>query len=401
MKIQRTIPPAAAPIDLKSIVHGLAGIFVGGKYINRLEDELRDYFGVKHVFLVSSGKAALTLILSALKSLCPDKEEVLIPAYTCFSVPSAILKAGLKISLCDTRDMDFNHELLELTVNKNTLCVVPTHLFGIPADMDKINNLRNRHGIFVVEDAAQAMDGKRQFGKLGDVGFFSLGRGKNITCGSGGIIITNSDTISSAIEKEYGSLERPGVGESLRKFLKVLILALFVRPSLYWFPAGLPFLKLGETIFYEDFPVKLLSGMQAGILNGWKGRLEKSARARQKNASYFIEALGLKGFYDCSVPFLRLPFMTESNESRNSILLMSRKKGMGVHRLYPVAVHEIDEIKRLFDGKAFPNANMIADRLLTIPTHEFLSDRDKEEICRLFSGTLDKQHINVDGVIQA
>jgi perosamine synthetase len=47
MKIQRTIPPAAAPIDLKSIVHGLAGIFVGGKYINRLEDELRDYFGVK------------------------------------------------------------------------------------------------------------------------------------------------------------------------------------------------------------------------------------------------------------------------------------------------------------------------------------------------------------------
>ena len=99
MNIQRTIPPAAAPIELKSLLHGLSGIFMGYKYRGKIEGEIKRYFGVKHVFLASSGKAALAVILLALKSLS-NKKEVLISAYTCFSVPSAIVKAGLKVSLC-------------------------------------------------------------------------------------------------------------------------------------------------------------------------------------------------------------------------------------------------------------------------------------------------------------
>jgi len=113
MKIQRTIPPAAAPVDLMSILHGIAGFFMGKRYIKKVESEIKSYFGVNHVFLVSSGKAGLALILQALKSLHPERNEVLIPAYTCFSVPSAIIKAGLKVSLCDIdpSTLDFDYEL--------------------------------------------------------------------------------------------------------------------------------------------------------------------------------------------------------------------------------------------------------------------------------------------------
>ena len=161
MKIRRIIPPAAAPVDLKALFYGVAGFFNEEEYLKRLEREVRDYFNVKHVFLVSSGKAALTVILNALKSLSPERDEVLIPAYTCFSVPSAIKKAGLKVALCDidTKTFDFQQGLLKKAINKKTLCVMPNHLFGIPSDVKGIIDVCKGKGIFVLEDAAQAMGG--------------------------------------------------------------------------------------------------------------------------------------------------------------------------------------------------------------------------------------------------
>src|SRR5207245_5662503 len=91
----------------------------------------------------------------------------------------------------------------------DTLCVVPTHLLGLPSDVERVKDLCEGKGTFVVEDAAQAMGlkhGDHLAGSLGDVSFFSLGRGKNITCGSGGIILTNSDSIAKSIQNEYQQL---------------------------------------------------------------------------------------------------------------------------------------------------------------------------------------------------
>ena len=96
MRIGRTIPPASAPIYWRDMFNGIKGIFRGKKELSRFQDELKEYFGMKHCFLVSSGKASLTLILQALRKMFPDRDEVLIPAYTCYSVPSAIVRAGLK-----------------------------------------------------------------------------------------------------------------------------------------------------------------------------------------------------------------------------------------------------------------------------------------------------------------
>jgi perosamine synthetase len=385
LKIQRTIPPAAAPIDVKNIVYGLAGIFSPQRYLEKMEGELRSHFGVKHVFLASSGKAALTLILSALQSLCPGKKQVLIPAYTCFSVPSAIVKAGLEVSLCDIDDktLDFDYRLLEETVNENTLCVVPSHLFGIPSDMDRIKSICERRGAYVVEDTAQAMGGtyKEKFlGTIGDVGFFSLGRGKNVTCGSGGIIVTNSDMIAREIKKKYLLLEQPGLRENLADLFNVIALAVFIRPSLYWFPSGLPFLKLGETVFYKDFPIKRLSGMKAGILRHWKKQLEESNAIRRKNAEFFRMLLGLNLYADISIPFLRLPLIVESRNLRDRIYSLAQKKGMGISFMYPSSIDTIEEIHTFFENKTFSRASDIANRILTLPTHQFLSERDTRAI---------------------
>src|SRR5258706_10556700 len=115
MRIGRTLPPAATPIDIRAVVSGICGIFRGRQELNRFESELKEPFEVEHCFLVSSGKAALTLILLALQELFPDRDEVLLPAFTCYSVPSSVVRAGLRIQLCDQRPESFDFDFARMS----------------------------------------------------------------------------------------------------------------------------------------------------------------------------------------------------------------------------------------------------------------------------------------------
>ncbi|MDD5675802.1 MAG: DegT/DnrJ/EryC1/StrS family aminotransferase, partial [Chitinivibrionales bacterium] len=185
----RSLPPAAAPITLSDICRGLIGLLNGKKEAERFRRDLKSFFGARHCFAVSSGKAALYCILKALHSLSPDRDEVLIPAFNCYCVPAAVLKARLKIRLCDinadTLDFDESELARNLQNNRKLLCIIPTHLFGLRARVKRPVPA----GVTIVEDAAQVM-GSSQNGKFcglaGDVGFFSLSRGKAISCVEGG-----------------------------------------------------------------------------------------------------------------------------------------------------------------------------------------------------------------------
>lgn len=393
MKIRRTLPPAAAPLTFSDLVSGLGGLMTGRRSTARLENELRDYFGVKHVFLVSSGKAALATILGALKSLSPARKEVLIPAYTCYSVPSAVVKAGLNVALCDMdpERYDYDYRLFGEALSAETLCVLSGNLCGIPSDVARMLEHCKSRGIFVVEDAAQAMGGRykdRLIGTIADVGFFSFGRGKNITCGSGGAIVTNSDALASAIGKHYRPLPRPGFWENVQELFLAAFLALFIRPALYWFPAGLPFLRLGETVFYRDFPVKRLSGMKAGLLRRWKQRLEEYNGTRRENRNYYCNDLQLTACGDFSdqTPMLRFPVTAVNREMRDRIVKRLTEQGLGAGRMYPASINMIEEIKSSFSGQEYPAARTLSERLFTVPTHPLLGKEERQTICEYLQG---------------
>jgi dTDP-4-amino-4,6-dideoxygalactose transaminase len=349
----------------------------------RLEQDMGRHFGVRHVFLVSSGTAALTLTLQALRSLS-CRTEVVIPAYTCFSVPAAVVKAGLRPVPCDIGPtFDFDHALLEQVLGADTLCVVGHHLFGIPSDIERIRALCAARGIFVVEDAAQAMgaeDRGRLLGTLGHVGIFSFGRGKNITCGSGGVMITNSDEVAAAMEGLYGRLETPRAVEMLKDFLQLVLMAVFIRPRLYWIPAAVPFLRLGQTLYPRDVPLKRLSPMKAGVLRRWRRRLAQSNRLRSETATYFGQRLPSPTPHVRSHPYLRLPIILPTPEERERIYALSRARGLGLGVAYPTPVSEIPEVRVGLNGERFPAAQRMAERLLTIPTHHWLSEKDKRAI---------------------
>jgi perosamine synthetase len=390
MTIQRTMPPAAAPLRWRDLWNGLIGVFRGERYLRKFEDEIKAYFEVKHVFPISSGKAALFLILRSLKSLSPEKHEVLIPAYTCFSVPSAVVKAGLKLALCeiDRSTLNLDPKLLESVIKNDTLCVVPAHLFGNPSEMNEINRIAKAKDIFVVEDAAQAMGGLyqgRKLGTLADVGFFSLGRGKNITCGSGGIIVTNSDRIASCIKESYSEIEKPAFYEVLKELLKALAMKIFIHPMLYWLPSKLSFLRLGETLFYKDFPIMRLSGVQAGILRNWRERLEESTHIHLERTALFSKELQLFRAKDGMTPYLRLPIIAETRELKEKVIGRSREQGMGISTMYPTPINEIKEIRNRLNGREFASAKFVAERLFTLPTHHFVEERDVRRISALLN----------------
>lgn len=394
MRVRRTLPPSAAPLSLRDLWNGFKGFFAGETYLKSVEEGIGEYFGVRHVFLVSSGKAALYLILRSLKSLRPARSEVLIPAYTCFSVPSAIVRAGLEVTLCDidASSLDFDRKLLREGVTNRTLCVVPNHLFGIPSRMDDIVELCRERNVFVLEDAAQAMGGRhadRLLGTVGDVGFFSLGRGKSVTCGSGGIIVTNSEVIGRAIDKEYSRLAFPRIKDDVGEYMKAVMMSLFIRPQLYWIPAALPFLKLGRTFFDSMFPAMRLSSMQAGLCIDWRRRLETALSVRKKQAAMFCRRL--KGQEPVggvsSLPYLRLPFLVESRDSKRKICAASNGKGLGITQMYPFPINDVPQIAHRFTGAAFPVARFVAEHLVTIPLHKWVNDKDRDEMVRLLLST--------------
>ena len=403
MKAQRTLPPSAAPIEWRDLIQGLVGLARPQATMDRLQAEFRSYFGVKHVWFVSSGKAALSLILQALHSLS-GRSQVVIPGYTCFSVPSAVVRAGLSVRLCDvdplTFDPDFPH--LEAVADPDVLCVLATHLLGIGVDVPRVAEFCHARGIFVVEDVAQAFGGDRNgkvLGSLGDVSFLSFGRGKNITCGSGGAILTNDDRIGEALAREYEQLPDESLLGMFRNWFEVAATQFLINPSRYWFPAGLPFLKLGETKFYTDFPITRMDPVRAGLLRRWKKRLTSSRISRVTHAEQLLRSLvstvqPVKASGRGLSVYLRLPVLMRSKQEKDTLCRRSVDEGLGISSLYPSSVEQIAMLSETLSSQHVPQSTMIAERLVTLPTHELVSDDDLLRLCAAVESVQRGQGLN-------
>jgi dTDP-4-amino-4,6-dideoxygalactose transaminase len=361
------------------------------------EAPFAEAFQARTALAVSSGKAALTLLLQALAELT-GRTRVIIPAYTCYSVPSAIVKAGLDVAPCDlARDsFDYDHAQLESMLDSSVLCVLSVHLFGLPSDTARLGLMCRGSGIFVVEDVAQGLGGLsrdgRPFGTIGDAAIFSFGRGKNVTCGSGGVVVTGSDQIAQALDRVAATVAPAGPSQAISTGATLLILSWFIRPGLYWFPAGLPFLRLGETVFHQDFPVRWLSDFQARLLVPWQERLGGLDDVRRAHAGYYashldcLAHLGRQPALEAGdAPLLRFPVLLEGSAQRERVIVEYRGQALGITGMYPATVASIPQLAGRLGDAHFPEAESVAARLVTLPTHPLVSDRDRGRICALLN----------------
>jgi len=390
MRIARTLPPAAAPISWKSIASGLCGVLHAEQERARFTEEIKAYFNKRYCFLFSSGRAGLTVTLLALKHLFPERSRVLIPAFNCYSVPSAIKRAGLQVAVCDvaTGSFNFNPDRLPNLLNDpRLLCVIPTHLFGINVDITSL--LEHRHpSVTIIEDAAQAFGGDCQgvqLGTQGDVGLFSLGRGKAYSVVAGGVVVTDRSDLAEAISAQMQALEDLSFPAQASLLAMALAMRLFLTPTTYWLPHSLPFLRLGETVFDPRFFVGRMSGFQAGMSRGWEKRLTGFREVRRRNVEN-LTSLVKKRFPSPFVTrrtcqdLIRFPVLCESVPQRSRLLRESHRLGLGLAPAYPEAISNIPELKQDLDGSSCPVAEGLSRLLLTLPVHPLITDTDRRRI---------------------
>jgi dTDP-4-amino-4,6-dideoxygalactose transaminase len=386
-------------VSARDLLRGVSGLF-SAVDPGKVENGIRGYFRSEFVFLVSSGKTALVLILRGLSSI-RGRKKVVIPAYTCYSVPSAIVKSGLEITLCDVDPdtLDFDYPQLKRLADDKTLCIVSTHLFGIPSDLDRTRRICEEKGIFLVEDAAQAMGVEhagRKLGTIGDVGFFSLGRGKNITCGSGGIIVTGSEEIAKALRGPFNQLKTESIQKSARTLLDVSLMKVFMNPCLYWFPDGLPFLKIGETRFNSNFPMLRMNRVKYKLLHNWKQKLDAFNKIRIDVSEEYKNDLNLNReirLYSNIIPYLRFPVYLRSEEMK--VKICGEYRHLGISSMYPDSINSINELKEEISDFMSPASNMIAKKLVTLPTHGFVDGIARKEICSVIRNVIDRGFQNI------
>ena len=164
-------------------------------YVDKFEDSARSFYGTRHALGVNSGTGALITSLTAL-DIGPGC-EVVIPAFLWVATVGAVVQCGAIPVLCEVNDT-FNMDPLDLErkITARTRLILPIHMAGAPCEMDAIMAVANRHGIPVLEDCAQCNGGSfqgKKVGTFGKAGIFSLQLNKNMTCGEGGLIVTDDE----------------------------------------------------------------------------------------------------------------------------------------------------------------------------------------------------------------
>jgi dTDP-4-amino-4,6-dideoxygalactose transaminase len=402
MRIGRTLPPAAAPISLTDIANGFKASLRGQEAIELLRQDIINIFQVKHCFLASSGKAALTLALQAMHKLQPDRDEVLIPAYTCYSVPSAVVRAGLRVRLCDVdpESLDVDPDCLQqqLRSGARPLAVLCQHLYGLPGNIAAARNAAQAMGAFLIEDAAQSMGTVHRqsfLGTSGDVGFFSLGRGKALSAVSGGILLTDSRAIAKGIDRALEALPPQSVAHGVQLRAYAAALSALLRPWLFWIPRSLPGLKLGETIYDPWFAMHRFASFQSGLIQGWPAKLKAMQFNRGMNVHHWSKALvrfswlhPVHSVFELDeVPsLLRLPVRVRQQWQREALLQASDKHGLGIMPSYPDSIEAIKGLEIANPETGFPAARQCASRLVTFPVHSYVTEMDRHRALQCLAG---------------
>lgn len=184
-----------------------------GVFIERFEAIFSDYVGAKHSLTINNGTAALHIALAAL-GIGPG-DEVIVPTLTYIASANAVSYTGACPIFADSEAEHWQIDVraVEAAITPRTRAIMPVHLYGHSCDMDAVVALARRHGLFVVEDCAEAIGtryGGRHVGTFGDTAAFSFFGNKTITTGEGGMVVTDDPKIADLASRLKGQGLAPG-----------------------------------------------------------------------------------------------------------------------------------------------------------------------------------------------
>lgn len=331
--------------------------FVLGSEGRALEESIAHYSNVKHAVGCASGSDALLLALMALDISAGD--EVITTPFSFFATAGSITRLGAKPVFVDIDPHTYNLDTAKLSdvVTDRTRAIVPVHLYGQCVEMDSLLAIAERHGIPVVEDAAQAIgaeDRGRRAGSMGLVGCFSFYPTKNLGgAGDGGMLTTNNDQFADRLRR-------------LRAH--------------------------GAATEYEHSEVGInsrLDELQAAVLRVKLSCLDQWSDARASKAQTYSQLLQDA---DLSFPVIA-PFVSPGNrhifhqyvvrvpECRDALIRHLTEKGVGTKIYYPIPLHRQDCFSYLgYPEGSFPESEKAARETVALPIYPEISEAQQQYV---------------------
>lgn len=201
--------PEITESEKKNVLACLDSTWISSKgaFIERFETNFAKFVGAKHAVGVCNGTAALHVALLALGIQAGD--EVLVPALTYIASANAVKYCGATVRFVDVcpTTWQIDPEDVKRKLTPKTKAIMPVHLYGFPCDMEQIGAIAKQHNLFVIEDCAEAFGTRykgQHVGTFGDVATFSFFGNKTISCGEGGMVVTNQTAISDTVRHLKG-----------------------------------------------------------------------------------------------------------------------------------------------------------------------------------------------------
>lgn len=341
--------------ELDAAVLGVlaSGEYILGREVRAFEEEFADYCGGGECVAMNSGASALHLAFLA--AGIGSGDEVITTAMSFIATASAIAYSGAKPVLVDIDPATWNIDpsQIEAAIGPRTRAIVPVHLHGRMAEMEPIQAIARRHGLLVVEDAAQAHGaelGGRRAGSFGDIACFSFYAGKNCACGEGGAAVSrNPDFVKRMrLLRDWGAEQ-----------------------------------KYVHTLRGYNYRME---GIQGAILRVKLRHLEDSTRARIAHAAAYDRHLEAQGVarpagsragerHVYHVYAVRVP---RRDEVRQAMV----EAGIGVGMHYPIPVHLQPTFAELgYRAGAFPAAEAFAAETLSVPLFAEMTEAQRGSVC--------------------
>lgn len=324
-----------------------------GPQVKEFEEDMQNYCNVKHAIGCASGTDAIILALIALD--ISDGDEVITTPFTFFATAGTIHRVGAKPIFVDVNPYTYNidPDKIEAAITSKTKAIVVVHLFGQPAEMDKIMEIAGKHNLKVIEDNAQGIGAKfegKTAGTIGDIGTLSFFPSKNLgAMGDAGMCLTNSDELAD----------------------KLFMLRVHgENPQYYHKWVGLN--SRLDTIQAAALLVKLRS------LTGW-------SEARRKNAEYYYK--NLKDISQIKLPVIHEKAETIFNqftllaENRDELLNYLRSKDIGCAVYYPLPLHLQECFSYLNHKKGdFPITEELTEKVISIPVFSEITKEQQDYV---------------------
>jgi len=330
-----------------------SGIIASGPMVEEFEKRFADFVGTKYAVATTSGTTALHLALLTLGIKKGD--EVIVPSFSFIATANSILFCNAKPVFCDVNLQTFNidYERIKGLITKKTKAIMPVHLYGQSADMNPIQDIAEKHDIYLIGDAAQAHGAKyygKMVGSFGNVECFSFYPTKNITTGEGGMLTTNS----SEIAERASSIRNHG------------------RQKTKW---GYEHGVLGYNYRMTDLAAAL------GLVQ--LKHLPNFNKKRQENAKFLN-----KNLKNVETPYVLLNVehvyhqYTIKCKDRNSLIENLKKNEIGFGVYYPKPLHFYEHLKRFLHSD-LKNSEYCAKSVLSLPVHPAIERKDLEKIVQV------------------